>query len=153
MGQRDVDPRCQLPAPETCRFCQSHVHYVNNKEIYGRSYGRWPYAYLCSNKECGAFVGVHPNTQIPMGTLADAATRAARKEAHSVFDQIWKTNLMKRGEAYKWLAKRLDIEKWRCHIAWFDTVTCKRVVKVCQPLLQSQNSHISNEEAYRMIAS
>lgn len=147
-----IDKRCELPAPETCRYCQSRVDLVNNSEVYGKSYGRWPHVYLCSNKVCRAFVGVHPNTQVPLGTLADAETRKARKEAHSAFDLIWKGGYMKRGEAYAWLAEKLRIETWRCHVAWFDAPMCRQVVKACQELLRERNGSLPDHEAYRLLA-
>lgn len=147
-----IDPRCILPALETCRFCQGRVNYVNNSEVYGKSFGKWPYLYLCSSSSCKAFVGVHPGTKIPLGTLADEATRRARKEAHSAFDQLWQGGRMKRGEAYHWLAKELRIERWRCHMAWFDAPMCRRVVKICQGYLKESNGHLSDQDAYRLMA-
>src|SRR5574337_856173 len=59
-----------LNAPGICRYCKGEVKLVNNAEFYkGREYG-WPLAYYCSS--CGARVGCHPGTDIPLGSLADA---------------------------------------------------------------------------------
>jgi len=127
-----IDQRSIMPAPTKCRFCKSKVEYVSHAKIYGgRTFSDWPYIYLCTNSECGASVGVHAGTEHPLGTLADQTTKNARKAAHAAFDPIWKSGQMKRSEAYKWLADHLDIERWRCHISWFDTEVCNKVVKIC----------------------
>lgn len=119
--EHKIDPRSIMPAPTKCRFCHSDVEYTSHAKIYGgRTFSDWPYIYLCTNSACGASVGVHEGTTHPLGTLADKPTKDARKEAHAQFDPLWKDKLMKREEAYSWLAKKLDIERWRCHISWFD---------------------------------
>lgn len=126
-----------LPVPTTCRYCQSDVCIINNSEIYGRSFGDWPWAYRCSKKECGAYVGMHPKTNIPLGTLADQRTRDARKEAKDWFNPIWQDGLMTRTQAYHWLAEQLGITKVEeCHIGWFDEDMCERVKVACGPKLE-----------------
>lgn len=128
--EKSIDIRSIMPAPTKCRFCASKVVYTTHARIYGgRTYSDWPFIYLCEG--CGASVGVHAGTTHPLGTLADIKTKNARKAAHAAFDPIWKTKQMKRGEAYKWLAEKLDIERWRCHISWFDVDFCELVVKHC----------------------
>ncbi len=79
--------------------------------------------------------GMHPFTNIPLGTLADAPTRQARTRAKEVFNPIWQSQRMTRSEAYSWLAGQLGIANVEeCHIGWFDVQTCQRVVVVCQQL-------------------
>lgn len=125
-----------LPAPTECPYCAGAVELVSNSEIYGRTFGEWPWAYKCADDDCDSYVGLHPFTSIPLGTLADAATRQARKEAKAAFNPLWQkwgTNGMTRTEAYAWLAGRLEIEDVNsCHIGWFDVKTCARVVAVCR---------------------
>lgn len=94
-----------LPAPTECHFCSGRVQIATHQEVYGRDYSDWPYVYLCQG--CGAYVGLHPFTAIPLGTLADKATRQARKECKNPFECIWQSRLMSRSQAYGWLA-----EKW-----------------------------------------
>lgn len=130
--EHKIDKRCILQTPTVCRFCNSRVKYTSHAEIYGgRTFSDWPFIYLCTNEQCGASVGVHAGTAYPLGTLADTKTKNARKAAHAAFDPIWKSKQMKRGDAYKWLAEKLDIERWRCHISWFDIDYCQLVVKHC----------------------
>lgn len=117
-----------LPEPTECQYCGGKVNLVKNSEIYGREYGDWPWAYLCI--DCRAYVGLHPFTAIPLGTLADAATREARSRAKNAFNPLWQSGRMTRREAYTWLAARLDIPTDACHVGWFDATTCDRVVEI-----------------------
>lgn len=130
-----IDQRSLLPAPKTCPYCKSAVEYCSHAKIYnGREFDDWPFIYLCTNEACKASVGVHKGTTHPLGTLADQVTKNARKKAHAVFDPIWKNQANKgkaRVEAYAWLAEQLDIERWRCHISWFDVSYCNKVVDLC----------------------
>lgn len=122
---RVTDP---LPPPTSCSFCGGEVHLVNNGKFYGgREFG-WPLAYAC---RCGARVGCHPGTTIPLGTLADRATQEARKRAHQAFDPLWqdKGPGMRR-RAYLALQKALGKDK--AHISWMNIDECTQVVKVCQ---------------------
>ena len=116
-----------LPVPETCPHCGSGCAIVSNSEIYGREYGEWPWAVLC--KGCGAYVGFHPFTGIPLGTLATAPMREARKAAKAVFNPLWQQGHMTRHEAYSWLAGALGIaDPNTCHIGWFDVDQCNAVI-------------------------
>lgn len=118
----------RLETPTTCRFCKGSVKLISNAEIYGREYG-WPLTYRCEC--CGARVGTHPGTDIPLGTLADETTQRARKAAHAAFDVLWKgKTAWHRSQAYKALAKELGIQS--AHISWFDADLCNRVVRICQ---------------------
>ena len=119
-----------LPVPVVHDACGGAVKIVNNETIYGRSFGDWPWAYRC--ERCGAYVGMHPFTAIPLGTLADGPTRQARKRAKDAFNPMWQSGKMSRSDAYAWLARQLGIRRVdECHIAWFDVQMCDRVVAVC----------------------
>lgn len=124
-----------LSVPCQCRYCAGKVDLVSNSAIYGREFGEWPWAYLCA--DCGAYVGLHPFTAIPLGTLADAPTRVARKAAKAAFNPIWqdagsKERKRARTAAYVWLAGAMGIsDVGACHIGWFDVAQCRRVVDVC----------------------
>lgn len=119
-----------LPAPTECRFCHSEVHVATHQEVYGRNYSDWPYMYLCGN--CGACVGMHPFTDIPLGTLADRATREARKNCKKPFEALWRSGQMSRTEAYNWLAAELNIPVGECHFGWFDIEMCERAREICE---------------------
>lgn len=111
-----------LPAPTTCPYCNGEVKIAGHDEIYGRAYGEWPWAYLCT--ECRAYVGMHPFTNIPLGTLANAALRKARKECKQPFEMLWQGAGWTRDQTYEGLAAHMGIEQEACHFGWFDVEHC-----------------------------
>lgn len=123
-----------LPVPTFCPNCAGVVKLVSNAEIYGVEYGEWPWAYRCIRPGCDSYVGLHPFTAIPLGTLAQAPTREARKRAKAIFTKLWQRSgghAMTRSEAYLWLAQRLGLPPRQCHIGWFNVATCEQVVEIC----------------------
>ncbi|WP_424243858.1 zinc-finger-containing protein [Azonexus hydrophilus] len=113
---------------EICPFCEGRVALVNNACFYGgREYG-WPLAYACD--DCGARVGCHPGSTVPLGTLADKQTQAARKMAHDAFDPIWKASALPgaRRRAYAALAKAMG---GVAHISSMNVTQCTKVVAIC----------------------
>lgn len=116
-----------LPVPEKCPHCGSRVWIGPNSRIYGRPYGDWPWALMCTG--CDSYVGLHPFTGIPLGTLATPEIRRARKAAKEVFNPLWQRGAMTRDQAYAWLASALGIaDVEQCHIGWFDVAQCAAVV-------------------------
>ncbi len=116
-----------LPVPTICPHCGAACAIVSNAEVYaGREYGEWPWCILCSG--CRAYVGLHPFTGIPLGTLATEPMREARKRAKAVFNPLWESGGMTRTEAYTRLAKAMGIANVdECHIGWFNVDQCNRV--------------------------
>jgi hypothetical protein len=126
----------QLPVPTTCRHCDAEVKIAPHSEIYrGRSYGEWPWVYLCTG--CGAYVGMHPFTNIPLGTLATEEIRAARTHCKIPFQRLYKSGVMGRTEAYAALAAALEIPMSECHFGWFDVEMCKRAEIAAQKIAGS----------------
>lgn len=125
-----------LPVPESCRYCgpKSPVFIGRHAEVYGgRSFGEWPYVYLCES--CGAYTGLHPFTDIPVGTLADESLRWARRDNKRHFHTVMDIKGMKRKEAYQWLAGELGIPVSECHWGWFEVDTCQRAGDICKRTL------------------
>ena len=119
-----------LPIPESCNRCGSNfVVIANNSEIYGRPYGKWPWIYIC--QDCEARVGMHPFTNIPLGTLADLETREARKSAKSAFYVLKNKQDWNRSQAYYWLAERIGIDVSECHFGWFEVDRCNKAKDIC----------------------
>jgi hypothetical protein len=115
-----------ITVPTLCPYCHSSVVIKSNEFVYGKPYGEWPWLYLCTDASCRAYVGMHPFTHIPLGTLADAKTREARKLTKALFQQVWgKPGQMVRSEAYDWLAVKLNIPVAACHFGWFNIETCR----------------------------
>lgn len=140
-----------MPDALTCPYCGSTAKLVDSAVIYrGRSYGP---AWVCADyPKCDAYVGCHPNSEKPLGRLADAELRKTKMAAHAAFDPLWKNKkarpdflrsanrrtkhgkkLSPRRAAYRWLAEQLGTDKDGCHIGMFDVAMCRRVVEVCAP--------------------
>lgn len=116
----------RIEPPTECPFCGGRVELVTHERIYGRPYGSWPYAYACIRRACGAYVGLHPQTDLPLGTLADRATREARKAAKEPFLRIVRERFEgDRTAAYQWLSRLLGIEESACHFGLFSVEQCR----------------------------
>lgn len=129
--QRDEDGCSQRDAV-ICPYCNKEAEFVDSEEVYcGNSYGM---IYLC--RPCQAWVGVHKGTDKPLGRLADAELRGARREAHSAFDSLWQHRKGRaakrlRGSMYVWLAEEMNLSREDCHIGKMDVQQCQRVVELC----------------------
>lgn len=106
--------------------------------------------WVCSNyPKCDAYVGCHKGTTIPLGRLANEKLRALKKEAHRQFDPLWKSGLMSRKNAYKWLATMLRIPIEDCHIGLFDIKMCQKTINLCK---KQDNDRINDyREAHGLI--
>lgn len=122
--------RNALPPPTACPYCQGSVALVNNRHIYGRECGDWPYAYHCA--PCDALVGLHPDTDIPLGTMANHELRAARVTNKRHFHNFMAKMGFTRSSAYLWLARSMGIDREECHFGWFDLEACKRAGDICK---------------------
>ena len=131
---------CALPVPTICAHCNAPVELVRNSAIYnGREFGEWPWAYLCTG--CRAYVGLHPFTAIPLGTLATEPMREARQRAKAAFNPLWEHGGMTRTEAYAWLAGAMGIaDVEHCHIGWLDYNQCAAVVAACTARIRGATS-------------
>lgn len=120
----------RIEPPTDCPYCGEWVGLVSHTEIYhGREYGDWPYAYLCCG--CRAYVGLHPDTDLPLGTLADEETRDARKSVKPSFMRICRDRFGgDRGATYLWLAERMGIETKACHFGFFDVDQCAQAKRI-----------------------
>jgi hypothetical protein len=52
----------------------------------------------------------------------------ARGMAHAKFDRIWKSGVMTRTEAYRWLQTVMRLPKHRAHMQQMDAQQCKAVI-------------------------
>ena len=108
-----------------CDYCGRRAEFVDSKEIYGKSYGM---VYRC--RPCGAYVGVHKGSDVPLGRLANAELRYWKKAAHAAFDPLWQYGRFKhqRNAAYRWLSEQMQLPVEKTHIGMFDIEQCKAAI-------------------------
>lgn len=118
-----------------CPYCSAETEFVDSIVVYKESFGM---VYLC--RPCKAWVGVHQDTTVSLGRLANSELRKWKQAAHHYFDKLWQKKQelgTKKGrarkQAYTWLASELGIPFKETHIGWFDIDMCKRVVDICKP--------------------
>ena len=73
--------------------------------------------------------------RVPIGTSAPKGSvlALARRAAHIAFDRSWETGRMTRTHAYRDLARKLGMQKHKCHILNFDIKTCEKVIAMYLP--------------------
>lgn len=108
-----------------CPFCNNEAVWCENKEIYGRNYGKSYMCYLC--KPCNAYVGCHNNTKNPLGTMANAELREWRMKVHAYIDPFWKEKGWNRQTVYRKLSEALGKQY---HTGEADIETCKKVLQI-----------------------
>lgn len=86
-----------------CPYCKNAAVWCENKEIYGKNYGKSYMCWLC--KPCNAYVSCHNNSKSPQGTLANAELREWRKKVHERIDPMWRSGSISRKDLYKQLNK------------------------------------------------
>ena len=115
-----------------CPYCPGLATVTTGKVIYPHRPDLFQKPFWRCNG-CGAYVGCHSGTYIPLGSLANKETRQARLQAHALFDARWKPGGdMTRKEAYAWLAAELGLPVDQCHIGMFDFLTCEKVMRLCE---------------------
>lgn len=115
-----------------CDYCNKpavlvsgDIVYPHRDDLYHKKF------WLC--EACKAYVGCHCPGSNPLGRLANAELRKAKKAAHAAFDPLWiSKKFATRKLAYKWLANVLKIELNNCHIGMFDVETCQRAILACK---------------------
>ena len=58
----------------------------------------------------------------------DADVVLARGLAHAKFDRIWKSGLMTRAQAYKWLQWSMGMSEQQAHMEQMNAQQCKSVI-------------------------
>lgn len=119
------------PIPETCRYCGSKVVIKSHQEVYGREYNDWPWMYKCEDDACDSSVGMHPYTNIPLGTLANSSLRKIRTAHKPRFESLWNGGWMTRNEAYLWLAHKMGLSREECHFGLFEEDACTKASAIC----------------------
>lgn len=122
----------------TCPQCHSKALLRPASVVYGdRAKNSNAKVYVCARyPACDSYVSAHRRTARPMGTLADAALRRKRHEAHVELDRLWKSGLMSRKEAYHMIQLYLGIPSEDAHIAKFSMERCSEVSSFCRRFSQ-----------------
>lgn len=110
----------------------SDVIYPDRPDLHGKPMFR------CS---CGAYVGCHPGTDVPLGYPAGPDTRRLRSRVHALFDPLWQAKMqrdgVRKGKAreagYEWLAAQLGLQREDCHVSHMDAATCRRAIAILEP--------------------
>ncbi|MEI2416153.1 zinc-finger-containing protein [Orrella sp. JC864] len=132
--------RDRVAPPSACDCCGGAVRLASNAEIYrGRKFGDWPYVYLCD--ACGAYIGLHPDTDLPLGTMANADLRALRKSTKRLFFDVAEHFFHgQRDRTYAWLAQVMGIDARRCHFGLFDIDACRAAEQACMTKLADSDT-------------
>lgn len=70
--------------------------YPHRPDLFGKQ------LWKCNN--CGGYVGCHPNTDKPLGSIVAKEVKQLRIRIHNKIDPLWKNNRAKRKEVYKALS-------------------------------------------------
>ena len=107
-----------------CPYCKSVPQLKPQNYVYGKKYND-RLLMVCKNwPTCDSYVGCDDN-DFPLGRLAKWKLRLAKKDAHYHFDHLWRTDKMKRNQAYKELSNHLGLSKDLCHIGMMGLKSCE----------------------------
>lgn len=123
-----------------CPYCGAKASLRPASAVYGTA-TKVPdsYLYVCDRyPRCDSYVGAHKRTKEPMGTLANGDLRNKRIQAHKAFDWMWKSGLMTKWQAYKWMQGKLALTDEQAHIAKFSEYMCDRLIIECNRALENQ---------------
>ncbi len=122
-----------------CPYCGSPAILRSADGIY-RDNSKNIMLYVCKNyPACDAYVRVHTGTNIPVGSLANHELRSLRRTAHYYFDQLYKSGMMSKQDAYQWLADILAAPLSEAHIGYLGEYYCKEVIRESRKLLENRN--------------
>lgn len=122
-----------------CPYCGAKATLRPSSAVYGDAAKTDGYLYVCDRyPKCDSYVGAHKKTKLPMGTLASGDLRNKRIQAHKAFDWMWKSGLMTKWQAYKWMQGKLDLSDEQAHIAMFSEYMCDRLIAECNKAYANQ---------------
>lgn len=115
-----------------CQYCGRPLVLTTGAEVYRDKYPKLVDKPFWACWPCGAWVGCHPATELPLGTNAKKELRKARQIVHAAFDLLWQGNKKKapqmtRSEAYEWLRQTMGLDEETGHIAMMDEAQCNQL--------------------------
>lgn len=124
--------------PMKCPYCNREAIWCENKEIYGKNFGKSYMCYYC--KPCDAYVGCHKNTRNALGSMANKELRHLRRECHLLIDPWWyKKHKIERKELYYILSEWWGSE---FHVGWLREDDCRKVLAELDIAELLRNKHI-----------
>lgn len=126
-----------------CPYCGSIATLRESRYVYGDdNFGG--HLYVCSKYPvCNSYVSVNERTLQPMGPLANGDLRHMRIEAHRAFDRIWRSGIMTRSDAYRWMQARFGLKPSQAHISQFSTYLCQAIINESNLVLQANHKQAS----------
>lgn len=122
-----------------CPYCGANATLHPSSYVYGESAKHSGYLYVCDRyPHCDSYVGAHKDSKLPMGTLANGDLRNKRIQAHKSFDWMWKSGLMTKWQAYKWMQGKLALNEEQAHIAKFSEYMCDTLISECNKVHENQ---------------
>lgn len=135
-----------ISKPPSCPYCGKHSKLVTGERLYpGKDKVAHKHFWLC--EPCDAWVGCYENsaTLKPVGRLANAELRAAKRAFHGAFDILWMVGYERLSRlndgrvtkhdcistAYKWLAAHMGINIKDCNLGLFDVAQCMQAKTIC----------------------
>ena len=129
-----------------CPYCRAKATLHPASYVFGKAAKPGRLLYVCDRYPvCDSYVGAHQKTKLPMGSLADRDLRHKRIEAHKAFDWMWKSGLMTKAQAYKWMQAKLGIRSEHAHIAKFSYYMCDQLISACSQAKQNYRAVAQKE--------
>ena len=86
---------------------------------------------------CRIYHKAHPDGK-PLGVPADKETRQLRQQLHRLFEQWYHANRLTKKQAYKRLAKLLNMSIRYCHISMFNKQDCLKYIPILEKEINSE---------------
>lgn len=116
------------PTPKpNCPYCLKKSILMGGNKLYGQERLKYRLFYVC--QPCKAWVGCHPDSDRPLGTIAKPALRRLRREVHRQLDPLWQKGKINRHRLYKKLAQKMEIDPKDCHVGFMDEPLCKKALR------------------------
>ena len=125
----------KILAGNLCPYCNNSTKRVKGAEIYGKD-TPWADLDLMLCRPCWAYIGVHRESGLALGSVANALLRDKRRATHQVFDRLYQEEHLTRTQAYLWLARQLGLNRKLTHIGMFGVEDCDLVVELVPPFLE-----------------
>lgn len=123
-----------------CPYCGAEAKLRPSSVVYKERTLNDGYLYICDRyPKCDSYVSAHQKSKLPMGTLANGNLRHKRIEAHKVFEQMWRSGIMTKWQAYKWMQGKFALSEKQAHIGMFSEYMCDQLIDACNQVYKNLN--------------